>query len=77
MGANEAVTVELGAPNPALTPPTSEDIQNKGGSSSGLSDVDMDDDNDDDEEEIFPDHYYDGGRIPVFKPVCWPSFLTA
>ena len=22
------------------------------------------------EEEIEPDHYYGGGRIPVFKPVC-------
>ena len=21
------------------------------------------------EEEIFPDHYYEGGKIPVFKPV--------
>lgn len=26
-----------------------------------------------DEEEITPDHYYDGGKIPVFKPVREPS----
>ena len=25
------------------------------------------------EEPILPDHYYDGGNIPVFKPVCLPS----
>lgn len=59
------------APVNALTPPTSEDMNSKmdDGSSdlSELSDIENDDD---DEEEIVPDHYYDGGKIPVFKPVC-------
>ena len=25
---------------------------------------------DDNQDEIVPDHYYEGGKIPVFKPVC-------
>jgi hypothetical protein len=52
----------------ALTPPTSEDMDKKDGSSSELSDLELDDD-DDDDWEIEPDHYWDGGKIPVFKPV--------
>lgn len=55
------------APANALTPPTSEDMNTKADDSgSELSDIDMDDE---DAEEITPDHYYDGGKIPVFKPV--------
>lgn len=51
----------------ALTPPTSEDLDKKDGSSSELSELE---DDEDDEWEIEPDHYFDGGKIPVFKPVC-------
>lgn len=65
-------TIETGAkPATALTPPTSEEMNNdanKDNEESDLSDLDLDDE---DEEEIFPDHYWDGengGRIPVFKP---------
>ncbi|KAF2167999.1 hypothetical protein M409DRAFT_65563 [Zasmidium cellare ATCC 36951] len=65
-------TIETGAkPATALTPPTSEEMNNdtnKDNEESDLSDLDLDDE---DEEEILPDHYWDGengGRIPVFKP---------
>lgn len=59
------------APKTALTPPTSEDFDKHDGSSSDLSDLEPDakDKEDMHDEEIEPDHYYDGGRIPVFKPV--------
>ena len=51
----------------ALTPPTSEDNDPKREErmSSELSDIDSDDG-----EDIEPDHYWEGGKIPVFKPVC-------
>lgn len=49
----------------ALTPPTSEDMDSKHkDNSSDLSDIE-----DEPEETIEPDHYYDNGKIPVFKPV--------
>ena len=48
----------------APTPPTSEDMEKRERSSSELSDIR------DEEEEILPDHYYGGGKVPVFKPVC-------
>ncbi|KAF1966848.1 hypothetical protein BU23DRAFT_485353 [Bimuria novae-zelandiae CBS 107.79] len=49
---------------PALTPPTSEDMDKRDERmSSELSDIDSDDG-----EDIEPDHYWDGGKIPVFKP---------
>lgn len=53
----------------ALTPPTSEDndIKNDTRSESDLSEVN--EELEEEEEEIVPDHYYDGGKIPVFKPV--------
>jgi hypothetical protein len=58
---------EPSEPKPALTPPTSEDMDKRGERmSSELSELDSSDD----EEEIEPDHYFDGGKIPVFKPVC-------
>lgn len=54
-------------PATALTPPTSEegiyDIKHEN-EDSELSELDLSDD----EEEIEPDHYWDDGRIPVFKP---------
>lgn len=52
----------------ALTPPTSEEWNNKAeeSGSDALSDLEMDDEI---EEEIEPDHYYEGGKIPVFMPV--------
>lgn len=50
---------------PALTPPTSEDNDKRfEDMSSELSDIDSDDG-----EDIEPDHYFEGGKIPVFKPV--------
>lgn len=54
-------------PAHALTPPTSEDMNNRvdDDASSDLSELDLGD-----EEEIEPDHYWDDGRVPVFKPVC-------
>lgn len=61
------------ASKPALTPPTSEDMDKRDERmSSELSELDSDDDG----EEIEPDHYFDGGKIPVFKPVrrhLWES----
>jgi hypothetical protein len=53
------------APKAALTPPTSEDNDKRDERmSSELSELDSDDG-----EDIEPDHYYEGGKIPVFKPV--------
>ena len=57
---------------PTLTPPTSEDKHDD--SDSELSDLELDGDTNG---EILPDHYYDGGKIPVFKPVsslCLSTF---
>lgn len=52
----------------ALTPPTSEDNDKRDERmSSELSDIDSDDG-----EDIEPDHYFEGGKIPVFKPVRNP-----
>lgn len=52
----------------ALTPPTSEDMDRgkREGSSSELSELELDDE---DIGDVEPDHYWDGGKIPVFKPV--------
>jgi hypothetical protein len=65
------------ASKPALTPPTSEDMDKRDERmSSELSELDSDDDG----EEIEPDHYFDGGKIPVFKPVrchLWESHEIA
>ena len=54
-------------PKPALTPPASEEADKQDDSGSELSDLDLEPE---DVSEIEPDHYYEGGRIPVFKPVC-------
>jgi hypothetical protein len=52
-------------PKAALTPPTSEDNDKREERlSSELSEIDSDDG-----EDIEPDHYFEGGKIPVFKPV--------
>ncbi|KAG8625608.1 hypothetical protein KVT40_006009 [Elsinoe batatas] len=58
------------APTAALTPPTSEDndVKQETGSTSDLSDINESKIEEEQEEEIEPDHYYDGGKIPVFKP---------
>ena len=50
-----------------LTPPASEDMEKAPAASSDLSDAEVDDD--DDIGEIEPDHYWEGGKVPVFKPV--------
>lgn len=52
---------------PTLTPPHSDRMDGHptdAGSSSELSDLEDEEDIGD----IFPDHYYEGGKIPVFKP---------
>lgn len=63
---------------PALTPPTSENTDKKDDESgSELSDLEPEEPSDEyhvqpkleEEEEIVPDHYYEGGKVPVFKPV--------
>lgn len=63
---------------PALTPPTSENTDKKDDDSgSELSDLEPEEPSEEpsihttfnDEEEIAPDHYYEGGKVPVFKPV--------
>ena len=60
---------------PTLTPPASGESDKHDGSSSELSDLELEDD---DNGEIVPDHYYEGGKVPVFKPVgpvrSQPSF---
>lgn len=51
---------------PALTPPTSEDNDKREERlSSELSELEDSDDG----EDIEPDHYFEGGKIPIFKPV--------
>ena len=50
-----------------LTPPASEEADKQDDSGSDLSDLELDPE---DSGEIAPDHYYEGGKIPVFKPVC-------
>ena len=54
---------------PTLTPPASEEADQRDESGSDLSDLEGDGD---DIGEIVPDHYYEGGKIPVFKPVSRP-----
>ena len=49
-----------------LTPPASEEADQHGDSGSDLSDLDVELD---DHGAVTPDHYYDGGKVPVFKPV--------
>jgi hypothetical protein len=67
--------VDDALPKAALTPPTSEDNDKRGERlSSELTDIDSDDG-----EDIEPDHYFEGGKIPVFKPVCMrviPKYTT-
>lgn len=61
---------------PTLTPPASEGTDKPYDSGSELSDLEVettektDNKVDDNDGEIQPDHYYEGGKIPVFKPVC-------
>ena len=66
---------------PALTPPTSESTGKKDDDDSGseLSELEPEESveepevepqiKEEIEEEIVPDHYYEGGKVPVFKPV--------
>ena len=62
----------------ALTPPASENTERKDDESgSDLSDLEpeepleehYDQPKVEDEADIVPDHYYEGGKVPVFKPV--------
>ncbi|KAL8699715.1 MAG: hypothetical protein Q9201_005841 [Fulgogasparrea decipioides] len=58
---------------PTLTPPASEGTDKHYDSGSELSELDAETIEKSDEkitfdEEIEPDHYYEGGKIPVFKP---------
>lgn len=75
LGADPAIKIERDS-KPALTPPTSEGSNKKDDdSSSELSDLEPEGDGfpqeakQEDDGEIYPDHYYDGGNVPVFKPV--------
>lgn len=59
---------------PTLTPPASEGTDKHYDSGSELSELEAETIEKADEEvvddgEIEPDHYYEGGKIPVFKPV--------
>ena len=72
------VEVEQQDEKPALTPPTSEKTDKKDDDSgSELSELEPEERESSvapksesiEEEEIFPDHYYEGGKVPVFKPV--------
>lgn len=55
---------------PTLTPPASEEADKQYDSGSELSELELEpEDKLEDGGEIEPDHYYDGGKIPVFKPV--------
>jgi len=55
---------------PTLTPPASEEADKQYDSGSDLSELELEpEDKPEDDGEIEPDHYYDGGNIPVFKPV--------
>jgi hypothetical protein len=57
-------------PDRIPTPPTSEDMNKHEDHSSDLSDIE---DDEAEMEDVKPDHYWDeenGGKIPVFKPVC-------
>ncbi len=60
---------------PTLTPPASEGTDKRYDSGSELSDLEAetieksDDNVNGDIGEIAPDHYYGGGKVPVFKPV--------
>lgn len=63
---------------PTLTPPASEGTDKHYDSGSELSDLEAEtierpgDKIEEDIGEIEPDHYYEGGKIPVFKPVGAP-----
>ena len=73
--ADVAIKVE---DKPTLTPPASEGTDKNYDSGSDLSDLEPEgdcalDDRLFDDVEIEPDHYYEGGKIPVFKPVGSPG----
>ena len=72
------IEIDQADSRPALTPPTSENTDKKDDESgSELSDLEPEELAEDapiqpnvsEEEEIVPDHYYEGGKVPVFKPV--------
>jgi hypothetical protein len=66
----KTTTETVAKPASALTPPTSEEMNHEqpkdNDDESELSELDLDDE--EDEGYIEPDHYWDGGKIPVFKP---------
>ena len=59
-------------PKSTLTPPASEEADKHDDSGSELSELELESD---DNGEILPDHYYDGGKVPVFKPVSTRDIL--
>lgn len=61
-----APNLEQDSAKPNLTPPASVEAYKNGDSSSELSELDNEED---DIGDVEPDHYWEGGRIPVFKPV--------
>ena len=58
-------------PKSTLTPPASEEADKHDDSGSELSDLEFEPE---DDAEILPDHYFDGGKIPVFKPVSLTQY---
>jgi jmjN domain len=64
--------VQTTADQRVLTPPNSDDAGKREElDSSDLSDLDMDEDEDEDIGDVEPAEYWDGGRIPIFRPVSW------
>ena len=59
-------TKTSGAAN-ALTPPTSEEMNHEE-SKQAAEESELSELEDEEDEEIEPDHYWEGGKIPVFKP---------
>ena len=59
---------------PALTPPSSENTDKKeDDSGSELSELEPEEPSfepkAEEDDDIVPDHFYEGGKVPVFKPV--------
>lgn len=75
---SDCPTTTADAAAASFTPPQSANGKKEvpEGVPSELSDLELDPKNgaaptsEEDDEEIEPDHYYGGGKIPVFKPVC-------
>jgi len=63
----EDVNVKMEQPQAVMTPPASEEHNPRARSDSGLSDMDS---SSEDIGDVEPAEYFEGGKIPVFRPVC-------